>query len=131
MTRKHEPGSQLLGNEPAQRAMTREHKINIVLEAWAPPPEQRDKCRRDLEEEFDRAEAAQRKVVQREAAQREAAQRNAARRKADRDKQINDALDVLAPPPASASGVAPTLRRCSNSWHRRTVPLSTPSPRRH
>jgi hypothetical protein len=37
--------------------------------------------------------------VQREAAQREAAQRNAARRKADRDKQINDALDVLAPPP--------------------------------
>ena len=94
MTRKHKPGSQLLGNEPAQRAMTREHKINIVLEAWAPPPEQRDKCRRDLEEEFDRAEAAQRKVVQ-----REAAQRNAARRKADRDKQINDALDVLAPQP--------------------------------
>jgi hypothetical protein len=99
MTRKHEPGSQRLSNEPAQRAMTREHKINIVLEAWAPRPEQRGKCRRDLEEEFDRAEAAQRKVVQREAAQREAAQRNAARRKADRDKQINDALDVLAPPP--------------------------------
>jgi hypothetical protein len=96
MTRKHDLGSQLLSNEPAQRVMTREHKINIVLEAWAPPPEQRDKCRRDLEEEFDRAEAA---VVQREAAQREAAQRNAARRKADRDKQINDALDVLAPPP--------------------------------
>src|ERR1700683_3499817 len=59
--------------------MTREHKINMVLEAWAPPPEQREKCRRDLEEEFDLAEAAQ--------------------RRADRDKQINDALDVLAPPP--------------------------------
>src|SRR5271170_310410 len=99
MTRKHEPGSQLLGNEPAQRAMTREHKINMVLEAWAPPPGQRDKYRRDLEKQFDLAEAAQREAAQREAAQREAADRKAAQRKADRDKQINDALDVLAPPP--------------------------------
>jgi hypothetical protein len=94
MTRKNEPGSQL-GNEAAQRAMTREHKINMVLEAWAPPPEQRDKCRSDLEKQFDLAEAAQREAAQREAAQREAAHRKAAQR----DKQINDALDVLAPPP--------------------------------
>src|ERR1700683_5023470 len=34
-----------------------------------------------------------------EAAQRGAVQRNVAQRKADRDKRINDALDVLAPPP--------------------------------
>jgi hypothetical protein len=94
MTRKNEPGSQL-GNEAAQRAMTREHKINMVLEAWAPPPEQRDKCRSDLEKQFDLAEAAQREAAQREAAQREAAHRKAAQR----DKQINDALNVLAPPP--------------------------------
>jgi hypothetical protein len=94
MTRKNEPGSHL-GNEAAQRAMTREHKINMVLEAWAPPPEQRDKCRSDLEKQFDLAEAAQREAAQREAAQREAAHRKAAQR----DKQINDALDVLAPPP--------------------------------
>jgi hypothetical protein len=94
MTRKNEPGSHL-GNEAAQRAMTREHKINMVLEAWAPPPEQRDKCRSDLEKQFDLAEAAQREAAQREAAQREAAHRKAAQR----DKQIDDALDVLAPPP--------------------------------
>jgi hypothetical protein len=94
MTRKHKPGSQQ-GNESARRAMAREHKINMVLEAWAPPPEQRDKCRRDLEEQFDLAE----KAAQREAAQRGAVLRNVAQRKADRDKQINDALDVLAPPP--------------------------------
>jgi hypothetical protein len=122
MTRKHEPGSQLLGNEPAQRAMTREHKINIVLEAWAPPPEQRDKCRRDLEEEFDRAEAAQRKVVQREAAQREAAQRNAARRKADRDKQINDALERILGRRSSAR-VAPQLPACSGQQPALLLPL--------
>jgi hypothetical protein len=96
MTRKHKPGSQP-GNGPAQRAMTREHKINIVLEAWAPPPEQLDKCRRDLEAQFDLAEAAQRKAAQREAAQREAAQRKAAQRKTDRDKQIEAALDMLVP----------------------------------
>jgi hypothetical protein len=60
MTRKNEPGSQL-GNEAAQ------HKINMVLEAWAPPPE--DKCRSDLEKQFDLAEAAQREAAQREAAQ--------------------------------------------------------------
>jgi hypothetical protein len=125
MTRKNEPGSQL-GNEAAQRAMTREHKINMVLEAWAPPPEQRDKCRRDLEEQFDLAE----KAAQREAAQRGAVLRNVAQRKADRDKQINDALDGWRRRRTSANRVAPTLRRCSISWHRRTVPLNTPSPRR-
>jgi hypothetical protein len=97
MTRKHKPGSQR-GNGPAQ-PMTREHKINMVLEAWAPPPEQLDKCRRDLEEQFDLAEAAQRKAAQREATQRDAAQRKAAERKADRDKQIKAALDLLAPLP--------------------------------
>ena len=41
------------------------------------------------------------------AAQRGAVQKNVAQRKADREKQINDALDVLAPPPDERGQLVP------------------------
>jgi hypothetical protein len=53
-------------------------------------------------DQFDLAE----KAAQREAAQRGAVQKNVAQRKADREKQINDALDVLAPPSGRARAVS-------------------------